>query len=124
MDKLTRRGFLAISCIPIVVLEAAARAAASSNDAGLSVLNSAMDTPDLAVDEGFATSEQCPQCGGLGAITCPACDGTGLWTEASESAGLYQREAARATGHCAWCNDWGEAMCPDCSGIGVVPTNR
>jgi DnaJ-class molecular chaperone len=51
-------------------------------------------------------------------ITCPACDGTGLWTEASEHAGLYQRESARASGHCAWCNEWGEVNCDACDGLG------
>lgn len=33
-----------------------------------------------------------------------------MWTEASESAGLYQREAARALDHCAWCKQWGGYM--------------
>lgn len=65
-----------------------------------------------------ASWQECLECRGLGLITCPACDGTGLWTEASESAGLYQREAARTSGHCAWCNEWGEAECSDCLGTG------
>jgi DnaJ-class molecular chaperone len=64
--------------------------------------------------------QECPECCGLGRITCPACDGTGLWTEASESAGNHQREAARASGHCAWCNEWGEAECTMCAGNGFV----
>jgi DnaJ-class molecular chaperone len=63
---------------------------------------------------------ECSDCRGLGAITCPACDGTGMWTEASEFAGHYQREAARAIGHCAWCDDWGEVRCQRCEGIGCT----
>jgi hypothetical protein len=63
---------------------------------------------------------ECTECRGMGMITCPACDGTGMWTEASESAGLYQREAARRTGHCAWCNEWGEVVCSGCDGSGAI----
>ena len=96
----------------------AACAAAPVNDAGLSALSVAGDTSASPANEGLATSEQCPECRGLGALTCPACDGTGMWTEASESAGLYQRETARATGHCAWCDEWGEVVCPECEGAG------
>lgn len=62
---------------------------------------------------------ECAQCRGLGRITCPACDGTGMWTEASESAGLYQREAARTSGHCAWCDESAEAACAVCCGTGA-----
>jgi hypothetical protein len=63
--------------------------------------------------------DECQECGGLGAVVCPACDGTGRWTEASESAGHYQREAARKLGSCAWCNDSGEAQCQECEGTGL-----
>lgn len=61
---------------------------------------------------------ECAECRGLGAVICPACDGTGRWTEPSESAGLYRREAARSLGHCAWCNESGEASCSKCEGSG------
>jgi hypothetical protein len=67
---------------------------------------------------------QCPECGGLGGTVCLACDGTGLWSEASESAGLYERERARRTGHCAWCDERGEAECTLCCGKGVFLTVR
>lgn len=63
--------------------------------------------------------EDCPECAGFAKLVCPACDGTRMWTEASESAGLYQREAARHAGHCAFCDEWGEAICPQCEGTGV-----
>jgi len=115
MNKLSRREFFAITSLPILVAKAAASAAAFGHDVGLSAPPSVGES--YAVEE-YATSRECPECNGLGAITCPACDGTGMWTEASESAGLYQREAARASGHCAWCNDWGEAVCMDCDGTG------
>ncbi len=77
---------------------------------------------DALPSEAALSFEECPECRGLGRITCPACDGTGLWTEASESAGLYQREAARASGHCAWCDECGESLCYRCAGRGVVAT--
>jgi hypothetical protein len=83
MNKLSRREFLAISCIPILVPKAAARAAAFRNDAGMSVPSSASGAAASHPGEALATSDQCPDCRGLGAITCPACDGTGMWTEAS-----------------------------------------
>jgi DnaJ-class molecular chaperone len=71
-------------------------------------------------DDDMQTSwQECRECRGLGVITCPACDGTGLWTEASEFAGLYQREAACASGNCAWCNEWGEIRCHECEGVGA-----
>ena len=69
-------------------------------------------------EELFGAEEGCPECGGWCRMICPACDGTTMWTEASESAGLYQREAARRAGHCAWCDEWGEVLCPECEGMG------
>ncbi len=63
----------------------------------------------------------CPVCEGPGRITCPACDGTAQWTAESDSAGLYQKLSARASGRCAWRNEWGEAECPACDGTGAVP---
>ena len=68
-----------------------------------------------------SAGEICPECSGLGLLTCPACDGTGRWTEASESAGVLEREAARQAGRCAWCNEWGEAPCSYCEGSGKGP---
>jgi hypothetical protein len=62
---------------------------------------------------------QCSGCGGFGSTVCLACDGTGLWSEASNSAGLYERRWAEMTGHCAWCNEWGRAKCALCDGRGV-----
>jgi DnaJ-class molecular chaperone len=117
MNKLSRRAFFIIASIPFLVAKAVASAAAISHHTGMSLPPSAEDGSAV---EGYATSSECSACRGLGAITCPACDGTGMWTEASESAGLHQREAARASGHCAWCNDRGEAVCMDCSGIGFT----
>jgi anaerobic selenocysteine-containing dehydrogenase len=120
MNNLSRREFLALSFTPVLVPAVGAFAAASSNDAGLSILPPSSDATAAQPEEDFAIVDVCPGCGGRGGITCPACDGKGMWTEASESAGLYQREAARSTGHCAWCNDWGEAECPDCEGMAGI----
>ena len=81
---------------PVLVPAVVALAAASSHDARLSALPSPIDDPAAQPEEELAIGDECPGCGGWGGVTCPACDGTGVWTEASESAGLYQREAARA----------------------------
>ena len=116
MDKLSRREFLALSITPFFVPATAAIAAASSHVDGLPVDPQSSDAPAAQPDEDFAVDYECPECDNWGALTCPACDGTGMWTEHSESAGLYQREAARALGHCAWCNEWGEVECPECEG--------
>jgi hypothetical protein len=70
--------------------------------------------------EETAHFRECRECQGWGRTTCPACDGTGCWTVASESAGLYEREAARRLGHCAWCDEWGEAECTSCNGVGSI----
>jgi len=118
MNKLTRREFIAISFIPVLALKAPGCSAPPSHAPDLIALSSAIDAPASPAGETPATIGECPECCCLGAITCPACDGTGMWTEASESAGLYQREAARANGHCAWCDECGEAACPDCLGRG------
>ena len=79
------------------------------------------ESGDTPLETEFA---ECPECHGLGWIVCPACDGTGRWTETSESAGLYQREAARLLGRCAWCNEWGEVGCLECEGVGRATPNQ
>jgi hypothetical protein len=63
---------------------------------------------------------QCFACGGRLSVSCWACDGTGIWNAASESAGLYQREAAQRGGYCAWCDGTGEVECRFCEGTGVA----
>jgi len=115
--ELSRREFLLFPAIAI-----AAASLGKATDASYPSASAAFRTGGEAFPSEYALSfEECTECRGHGIITCPACDGTGLWTEASESAGLYQREAARASEHCAWCNEWGEAPCPTCSGTGIVP---
>jgi len=66
----------------------------------------------------------CPECWGhiWGKVTCHACDGTGLWTEASECAGFYHRDAARPAGLCARCFGEGEIECTRCFGTGFLTT--
>lgn len=117
MTYLTRREFISITFAPLLVGRAVARATAFPHTFE-PALPSALENPASQPEALLAGSEECPECRGLGAVTCPACDGTGLWNEASESAGFYQREAARATGHCAWCNEWGEIGCRKCEGSG------
>jgi hypothetical protein len=113
-DSLTRRHFLELTAaLPLLPATVVGSRAVSPSHAepGLTQQESVEPPPHLAFEE-------CPECRGLGRVTCPACEGTGLWTEASESAGLYQREAARASGHCAWCDEWGETECWNCFGTG------
>jgi hypothetical protein len=120
---LSRREFFSISLAPLIVRKAAACAVASLHGAGLMSPSpvarvSAQQATERAAWLG--TSEGCSECRGLGLITCPACDGTGRWTKASESAGPLRRETARQAGRCAWCNEWGGVACPTCDGVGVV----
>jgi hypothetical protein len=74
----------------------------------------------IGYSERSPVPSRCLECCGLGRTFCLACDGTGLWSEASESAGLYEREWAERTGRCAWCNEWGEAECTLCDGRGAI----
>jgi hypothetical protein len=114
-STLSRRDFLILSS---VVCASARGGMASASPALLS--NELRPRLHDLPSAGEKLFEECPQCGGLGRITCPACDGTGLWTQASESAGLYQRESARASGHCAWCDEWGEVDCTACGRTGSI----
>lgn len=111
--NLSRREFFFVCLAPALVGATAAANApdGSQTEAGTAESRASAGAAGLAFHE-------CPECRGLGKITCSACDGTGLWTEASESAGLYQREAGRATDHCAWCNERGEGVCRRCEGAG------
>jgi hypothetical protein len=120
MTKISRREFIAFSFVPILVGKAGAVAAASPHHAD-SMVSLAPETPALPpapTEELLGAREECSDCRGLGIVVCPACDGTGMWNEASESAGIHQREAARAKGHCAWCYEWGEITCQACDGTG------
>jgi hypothetical protein len=101
---------------PVLVPAVVATIAASGHYHGLSAPPSHSDAP-AALAEELAAGDECPGCGSWAAITCPAGDDSGMWTEASESAGLYQREAACALDHCAWCNEGGEVQYPACEGI-------
>jgi len=116
VGKISRRQFLILSCAsalaPGLMASEAPRSVHPEADPGFS------ETPDPLAAPAFP--DECPECRGLGMINCPACDGTGMWTEASETAGLYQRESARTSGHCAWCNEWGETACPSCDGLGRI----
>ena len=113
--SLSRRDFLGLSvALPLFPLAVRASAAVAEHAPHASEPAESAATPPKM---DFA---ECPECRGIGIITCPGCDGTGMWTEASESAGLYQREAARTSGHCAWCNEWGEAECTVCQGVGQL----
>ena len=38
---------------------------------------------------------RCSDCGGIGATFCPHCDGTGLWSDSSDSANLHERKWRR-----------------------------
>lgn len=115
--SLSRREFLLVSLLPAFM----GTGGRGQTSAGVLL------APEQATGAGQGQSvdleaswQECGECRGLGVITCLACDGTGLWTDASENAGLYQRESARASGHCAWCNEWGESLCGHCAGRGVV----
>lgn len=112
MQDVTRREFLlGIGCVVpgLALLSAAANTQTEprpGTDGGI----------DRAKDD--ISWQECAACNGLGRITCPACDGTMQWTEASERAGLHQREAARRVGRCAWSGEWGEKLCLECAGVG------
>lgn len=58
---------------------------------------------------------------GRGVVLCSACEGTTRWTEISESAGQYQREAVRLSERCPFCNEWGEAVCTTCDAAAYTP---
>ena len=116
---LSRRRFLGVF-LALPLFPAADRGGAAAVPESYVHVPGTVEDGDLPPETEFA---ECPECRGLGIITCPACDGTGRWTEASESAGLYQREAARATGHCAWCNEWGEVTCRECESCGYSTQN-
>ncbi len=98
---------------PVLVPVAATRTGASTHNATLSALPSSNDIADAQPEEELAAGDECTGCGGWGAITCPSCDGIEMWTEAGESPGLNQRDAARTLEHCACCIEWGEVICPD-----------
>jgi DnaJ-class molecular chaperone len=114
-DGISRRVFIAASSMPLlvsghVVLDL--RRACSPGS------TASVNRDDQEMFVGPHQTEECTECRGLGSITCPACDGTGLWTEASEAAGLHSREFARVHGHCARCSASGESACPVCEGSG------
>lgn len=115
MTKLSRREFIAIPFVPILVGSGAAFPLRANFP--VPSLQKTPGCPPAPEDSLLSEPEDCPACHGLGRITCQACDGTRMWTEASESAGLYQREAARRADHCAWCDEWGEIICPECEGV-------
>ena len=114
---MSRREFLLLSSVAFAPLGAGSMAKTSTAASTSGEVDSGGEVPRSEPPLSF---QECPECGGLGRITCPACDGTGMWTEASESAGTYLRESARASGHCAWCDEWGEAACLRCEGVGLT----
>ena len=115
MTKLSRRRFFASALAPLTVgiFRAPLHCPPAESPAAAS---------DAALDQGRLpdATEPCKECDGWGRLLCPACDGTLRWTQASEYAGLYQREAARLADRCAWCDEWGEIECPRCEGMGVA----
>src|ERR1035441_9275056 len=117
MLQVTRRQFLINTLAPLVVGKPALQALLNRP---LVESRPYASDPAPPEEEPYGAGDGCPKCQGGGKLICPACDGTGRWTEASESAGLYQREAARHAGHCAWCDEWGEIMCPECEGMGTT----
>jgi hypothetical protein len=117
MTRFSRRKFIAIAFAPILVGKGAA--SPPSTDYPLPSVHETPTLPLAPADALFGEHHECTECHGYALLTCPACDGTGMWTEASESAGLYQREAARHAGHCAWCEE-GQVPCPECDGIGFT----
>jgi hypothetical protein len=120
MTNLSRREFIGISFFPALVRKVAGvRLAIHDADPSHESLPESVDFPP-ATPMGLPGENECSECRGLGMIICPACGGTGMWTEASELAGHDQREGARAIGHCAWCDDWGEIRCWRCEGIGCT----
>jgi hypothetical protein len=118
VGKLTRRVFLSfIGALPLI--HAVSPKMSSSVQGQGSESLKWLDEIDYVEQD--SVQNWCPECGGgLGPKYCQACDGTGLWSEASESAGLYNREWARKTGKCAWCIEGVDAVCTLCEGRGVV----
>jgi hypothetical protein len=115
IEALTRREFLAFS-----LAGAVGQAIWPKAEMLTGVLCGAHHRPVDKPDDPPPWGTVCSECGGLGVMTCPECDGTASWTGASENVGLWQRESARACGRCAWCNEWAEVVCRQCEGTGVT----
>jgi hypothetical protein len=115
MTKLSRRQFFASALAPFAVGTILAPLRCPPAESPDPASDAALDQEGLP-----DATEPCKDCDGWGRLICPACDGTGRWSDASESAGLHQREAARSANHCAWCDEWGEIQCPQCEGMAVA----
>lgn len=118
VTQLSRREFFSIPLASLFVQ----KATASPRHAGLAfptALTHIASHDPTGETAWLGAGQECSECHGLGFITCSACDGTGRWTEASESAGALQREAARQASRCAWCDELGEMVCSWCEGLGL-----